>query len=202
MILETFQAELNQIENKGIREFTEYVLQSAPQYFSLVPSSSTKKYHPPQSNQEPGGLHNHLRATVEFGATLCRAFNLEKDMKDAVLAACLLHDVVKYSDYEQGIEIKQRYTTKTHDYDGAMYVYKAAGKYKDETGKDVPLIQTITAAIAWHMGRWTVRKNPAHVVKRFPEDYDTPELIVHLADMCSANKNVHMLNIDSGISVA
>jgi HD superfamily phosphohydrolase YqeK len=200
-MIDFFKQEIDLIENVVIQNFTRYALERAPQYLALVPSSSTKKYHPPQSNEEPGGLLNHLKTTVSFGVMGCRMYNLDKDTKDAVIAACLLHDIVKYSDYEKGIEIKQKYTTKTHDYDGAMFLYKLAGKFKEETGQEVPLIDTILGAVAWHMGRWTVRKNPAHVVKRFPEDYEPHEIIVHFADMCAAHPDFHNLRLESGIAV-
>lgn len=195
-LVERFEAELKQIKHPVIKEFAVYVLGKAPQYLPLVPSSSTAKYHPPQSNVEPGGLLNHMAATVEFGLTFGRAFDLHADEQDAVTAACLLHDMLKYSDFERGVEVKQKYTTKTHDYDSAIFVHKAAKMWKEETGKDVPLLSVITGAIAWHMGRWTIRKNPAHTIKKFPEDYSKAEIVVHLADMAAANKNVHMLNVD------
>ena len=198
-IIGLIEAELKQIKNVTIQEFVAFTMQKAPAYLALVPSSSTAKYHPPQSNKEPGGLINHLRGTVVFGLRFSRAWGLSDDEQDAVVAACLMHDILKYSNFEKGVEIKQRYTTKTHDYDSALFVHKAALEFKAKTGEDVPLLSAITGAIAWHMGQWTKRANPQHAVKKFPEDYTPVELIVHLADMASSEPSVHILTLDESL---
>lgn len=53
--MQRLQPELDQIRDEQIMTFTRYVLEKAPTYFWTVPSSSSGKYHPPQSNGE-GGL--------------------------------------------------------------------------------------------------------------------------------------------------
>lgn len=195
-IIELVEAELKQIKNPLIQDFVAYTLMKAPAYLTQVASSSTGKYHPPQSRLQPLGLINHMRSTVAFGVRIGRAYGFENDDMDAVIAACLLHDILKYSDYEKGVEVQQKHTTKFHDRDGALFVYKAAQEFKEEKGEEVPMLAVITGSIAQHMGRWTVRKNPAHAVKKFPEEYTPYEIIVHLADMCSSLPEVHMLNIE------
>lgn len=200
-IIDLIEAELKQIKNVTIQEFVAFTMKKAPAYLTQVPSSSTSKYHPEQSNREPGGLINHLRSTVVFGLRLGRAFSLSDDEQDAVVAACLMHDILKYSNFEKGVEIKQRHTTKTHDYDSALFVHKAALEFKAQTGEEVPMLSTITGAIAWHMGQWTKRANPAHAVKKFPEDYTWPEIIVHLADMASSDPSVHITTLDGSALV-
>ena len=194
-IIELVEAELKQIKNPLIQDFVAYTLMKAPAYLTQVASSSTGKYHPPQSRLEPYGLLNHLRSTVSFGMTIGRAYGLENDDMDVVIAACLLHDILKYSDYETGVDVKQRHTGKHHDWSSALFVHKAALEFTAEKGEEVPMLSAITGGIAHHMGRWTTRKSPTNRIKKFPEEYTTYEIVVHLADMCSANPNVHMLNI-------
>jgi len=202
-IIELVEAELKQIKNPLIQDFVAYTLMKAPAYLTQVASSSTSKYHPAQSNLEPYGLINHLRSTVSFGMRFGRAYGFEKDDMDAVIAACLLHDILKYSDYEKGVEVKQKFTGKFHDWDSALFVHKAAQEFKEEKGEEVPMLSAITGAIAHHMGIWTARRSPANRIKKFPDEYTPYEIVVHLADMASSNPDVHMLNIEPAeISVA
>lgn len=183
-MIDLFEQELAMIKNQEIKDFTCLVLEKAPPYFWEVPSSSTGKYHPPQSNG-PGGLVRHTRAVAFLGDALCNIYDIVGDERDAVIAACLLHDVVKY-----GME-KSKWTTKTHDYDGALYIHMLA----KQTGKDVPMLSTITGAVAWHMGRWTERKN-GHPLKKFPEDFSRAEELVHVADCLSSRKQMHLLHLE------
>lgn len=171
-------AELKQIEDAGIRDFTEQVLSVAPMYFWVVPSSSTGKYHCAQSNGT-GGLVRHTRAVVYFAGILCRAYALEGRDKDIIVSACILHDVVKY-----GLTM-QKFTTKIHDKDGANFILNTG---KQSVLIDKHTVNDIAQAVGHHMGRWTTHER----AKKFPEDYTTRELIVHLADMCSAGKEVNL----------
>ena len=197
--VELLEAELALIVNPTLREFATFTLERAPAYFTEVASSSTGKYHPEQSNRVPGGLINHTRATVVFALRLCRAYDVAGDEQDAVVVACLLHDLLKYSDVTKGAEVKQKHTTKTHDYDCALFVHKRAGDFTAATGKDVPQLSSVLGAIAWHMGRWTIRANPTHSLKKFPEEYTTHEIIVHLADMCSSEPAVSLPILDASL---
>lgn len=176
--------EVSLIQDEGIRSFTQYVLDRAPNYFWTVPSSSTGKYHPRQSNGI-GGLIRHVRSMVYFAGILCRAYSVEGKEKDIVISACILHDLLKYGDP------MQKHTTKTHDKEGADYVFKLGVSYCTEVEQPVVTKQTvldICKAIAYHMGQWTSDNRK----KMFPEEYTRTELIVHLADMVSAGNQVNL----------
>lgn len=175
---ETFEQELNQIQDKTIRDFTIHVLEKAPPYFWVVPSSSTGKYHSRQSNGE-GGLVRHTKGVVYFAGIFCRAYNIEGKYKDRIIAACLFHDVCKY-----GITM-QKYTTKTHDKEASVFVYKLGETF---TGLDKTDLVEICNICLHHMGQWGVHER----VKKFPEAYTTAELILHLSDMASAGKEVSL----------
>jgi Predicted HD superfamily hydrolase len=181
--MQRLQLELNQIVDRRIREFTEYVLQNAPDYFWSVPSSSSGKYHPEQSNGE-GGLVRHTKAVIYFAVKLCDVFSITGIMKDWILSACILHDIVKYG------EVKQSHTTKNHDYEGALFVKK----HGEAFGLDAEALTAITSCVAWHMGRWTDMTGRT-VSKTFPEGYNTAQMITHLADVISAQKNVSLSHI-------
>jgi putative nucleotidyltransferase with HDIG domain len=183
--MQRLQQELNQIADNKIRDFTQHVLKSAPEYFWTVPSSSSGKYHPEQSNGE-GGLVRHTRAVVYFAVKLCDVYSVIGTEKDCIISACILHDIVKYG------EVKLPHTTKNHDYEGAMFVKKLGEAY--DLDREALLI--IVGCVAWHMGRWTdmTGRNRA---QKFPEDYTKPQMITHLADVISAQKNVALSHISA-----
>ena len=182
--IELLADELAMIRSTDIREFTEMVLSKVPEYFWRVPSSSTGKYHPPQSNG-PGGLVRHTQAVVYFADKLCDVFQVIGKERDATLAGCILHDILKYGDP------KEMHTTKTHDFDSAVFVQSLI-----DSGDPQPWHNTLLGVIAWHMGRWTVYQKGRKRRKIFPEDYTKPELIGHLADVISARKNVSLSHIE------
>ncbi len=188
--MQRLRPELDLIVDSKIREFTEHVLKQAPEYFWTVPSSSSGKYHPEQSNGE-GGLVRHTRAAVYFAVKLCDVFNATGIMKDCIISACILHDIVKYG------EVKQTYTTKNHDHEGALFVKR----HGEEFELDAEVLKTITSSIAWHMGRWTDMTGRT-VAKVFPGGYDTAQMITHLADVISAQKNVSLNHIGNPLHLA
>lgn len=174
---EVYGAELDLIQDVGIRNFTEHALGKIPLYHYTIGASSTGKYHPRQSAGE-SGLTRHVRAVVYFSTAFCRSFGLEGKDKDIVISACLLHDSCKL-----GLQM-QKYTHKQHD--------KIAADFLLTLGKDYGLpyedLIRICTAIAFHAGPWT--EHPKK--KRFPEDYSKIEMVVHLSDMASAQKEVNL----------
>jgi HD superfamily phosphodiesterase len=120
---------------------------------------------------------------VYFTYTLCRAYNIEGIEKDKIIAAAIFHDIVKYA------QPMQKHTTKTHDADGANFVYSLGKLYESEGNTiDQATVKSICKTMSHHMGRWQVGDK----AKRFPEEFTTPEIILHLSDMCSASKEVNL----------
>ena len=199
---EQLRAEIDLIKDKGIREFVETVLDLAPPYFWERASSSTSKYHPAQSNIEPGGLINHTRSCVHFAQVFIRAYTqepyilrnrpkdnrlLSKKQADYITAACIAHDITKYGLEPDG----QRYTTKDHDKTSASFVRMVYETTAPNISKEDML--AICYPIMYHMGgNWSHKSVPYKSMV----DYTITELIVHLADMASASKDVHLLTLD------
>lgn len=191
-MIEQLRDEINLIQTQEIKEFAEEALRLAPKYFWEKPSSSTGKYHPKQSLGF-GGLVNHIRSCVYFAQVFIRAYTQEpyilrnspkddrmltKRQADHIIAAVLLHDVLKY-----GID-EQKHTTKNHDKDGATFVRTVAAHV--ELPKEDML--AIAYPVLYHMGQWSHKSVPYKSIV----DYTIPEMIVHLADMTSAAKDVHL----------
>lgn len=176
---EYFATELDLIKNESIKEFTAKMLEVAPPYFEEVPSSSTGKYHPEQSLGH-GGLLRHTQAVTYLGNELCRSEDITGDERDAIIASCLLHDIVKY-----GL-LKGKHTTQDHDYIGAYFINAQAKKMNLE---DTPMFKEILGGVAWHMGIWSKRFNGQYI-KKYPEEFSRVERIVHLADYISSRKEL------------
>lgn len=186
--IEQFRSELQLIEDKSIRDFTEYALSKAPAYFWINPSSSSGKYHPPQSNGQ-GGLVRHTKAVVYFANKLCEVYSSVGQERDCIIAACILHDIVKYG---TGLP----HTTKTHDAEGATFVRQHARDFVF----DPVLAENIACGVEWHMGKWTKRSDGKTRV--FPERYLAIEKIVHLADVISAQNQVELIFLRDGSAPA
>lgn len=183
---------INRMTNPDIEEFVCFVFDKAPAYFWLVPSSSTGKYHPPQSNGQ-SGLVRHTAMVCTIAETLARIYSLEDEERDILIAGCLLHDIVKY-----GFDM-QNHTTKNHDDEGARWVWKLAqafpepsSTYKFESFADkeewLDNARQICGCIAWHFGQWTQEERR----KKFPAEYAKLEELCHVADCVAANKELAM----------
>lgn len=179
LVDENFAQELSLIVNDSIRKFTFKMLEMSPSYFWTKPSSSTGKYHPEQC-QGIGGLVRHTKSVVYLANELCNTENLEGDERDAVLSACLLHDLCKYG-LPEG-----KHTTPNHDYVGAFFLKAQATKLGlDET----PMLKEILGGVAWHYGIWSKRFN-GQAVKSYPADYTRVERLVHTADFVASRKEL------------
>ncbi len=183
-----FENELREIQNEAIKALAIETLKDAPPYFSEVASSSSGKYHPPQS-QGIGGLIRHTRASFYFANKLTEVFCLEPIERDAALCAILLHDVCKYG-FPGG-----KHTVSDHDRVGAMFVKNVADR---KQLKATPLFNEIILSIAFHYGRWTKRDDPS-MIRKFPEDYSKIMQVVHIADVISAQKEVHLYFLEENL---
>jgi hypothetical protein len=184
-----FGTELDRIKNPNLQAFAQFCLDKAPLYFWLVPSSSTGKYHPPQSNGR-GGLVRHVKAMLVFCETFIRMNSLTGDDADCARVACLTHDIVKYGPNDTPLP----HTTKDHDRQGALFVHQLGQLFNAERAEDkrVPdaTLRLICGGIAWHAGQWA-SKQP-NSPKRYPTDFTLLEQTVHQADMAAATPDVCM----------
>ena len=89
----TFQKELMWIKNKDIRIFAVNMLGRLPDYFFVVPASSTGKYHPEYSLGE-GGLVKHTKSAVLIAKTLLDLEQYQneynEEQRDIILLAYFL----------------------------------------------------------------------------------------------------------------
>lgn len=165
MRAEHFERELNLIVDEELRMAVKsYLNERVPDYFWLIGASSSGKFHPVFS-QGQGGLVRHVKSVVMFAEELLRMNTyayMKDDYKDFVIAACIIHDCVKY-----GIEEYDKTQYKNHAPNGA----KAFAEWCDEIGFNVH--PYLLDAVRTHMGQWSA-----------PEDkpFTNIDRCVHMAD--------------------
>ncbi len=82
---------IDRIKDKSKKEFVRLALLESPDYFWVMPSSTTGKYHPPDEFCIHG-LLIHIRKVCLFLVQLNKIFSFELD---DMLVAGLLHDTLK-----------------------------------------------------------------------------------------------------------
>lgn len=144
-----FTSELNTIINLNIRKFCVEMLDDAPDYFFVIPASSTGKFHPKFAQNEQG-LIRHTKALVGIANDLLalEQYNFDSDTKDMIRVAGILHDAKKLGDNGS------QWTVFDHPIIAADWVRNS----KSETvSQDVK--NEIASMIASHMGSWNTSKH-------------------------------------------
>jgi len=92
--VKVFDLEISLIKNDQIKEFAIRATELLPDYFFIIPASTSKKYHPNFASGD-GGLVRHTQAAVRLAYEMFRMeiFNyFTSNEKDLILASLLLHD--------------------------------------------------------------------------------------------------------------
>jgi hypothetical protein len=158
------------IESLAIRSKVEEFLTTKVQaYFTVVPASSSGRYHPKYCLGDGGLLRHTIAATkilnhmlaLEFAQKIFTALQ-----RDKMRAAIILHDTFKQGD---GVSGK---TVKNHELIAADEFNKFLGVPQSHIGQ---LMKT-------HMGQWGAQhpKNAA-------------EYFVHLADYLASRKDIEVI---------
>lgn len=181
-----FQYELAQIKNPKIREFTEKLIESLPDYFFNVAASSTGKYHSPVCLGD-GGLVRHTKMNVYFAIDL---MNLEMmkytdDEKDIVIASLLLHDGLKHG--EQG----GKYSVAEHPLVMANYI---RNNNEFNSILDTETLNKILECIETHMGEF----NTDYKTKKeiLPKPHTKLQNFVHMCDILGSRRYIKDFDFD------
>ena len=105
-VIANFHNELEMIKDSKINRFTKEVLDKyAPEYFWIMPSNESGKYHMPDEGVQ-GGLIIHVKRVVKMANHIMKGIGWMGHLKDVVnpekqydydvvISACLLHDILK-----------------------------------------------------------------------------------------------------------
>lgn len=185
-VYKVFAKELQIIKNEEIRDFVVWVFGTmAPDYFWTVPASTSGKYHP-EISKGKGGLVRHTKLAVWWGVELMKTDDYSPGTRDAVIAALLLHDLMKNGEsltswgnptLPNAVAMHGRYLADA---------IEAALSPPPANTWDSGWVLAILTGIRYHMGQWTGGAEELGWAVRW-KGCVVSEL-VHLADYCASRK--------------
>ena len=163
-----FEKELALIKDVELRNIVkDYMEDFVPNYFYEIGASASGKFHPAFS-QGCGGLVRHTKAVVMFAEELLRMSSyayMREEYKDYVIAACIVHDTIKYGsddvmDKSQYADHAKNASLLFADFATTIWGYEPS--------------EFLLNAIASHMGQWSTEKED--------RPFTSVDRCVHMAD--------------------
>ena len=178
--IKLFERELSLIVSEDLRMAVKsYLIDRVPDHFWTDGASSSGKYHP-KFAQGVGGLVRHTKAVVMFAEELLRMSSyayMSEEYKDYVIAACIVHDTMKY-----GLGEFDKSEYKNHARNAAI----AFRDYCAVTGFDEPHFLLLNA-IRSHMGQWSTEKED--------RPFTNVDRCVHMADYMASRSFIDIPSI-------
>ena len=178
--IKLFEREINLIVDEDLRMAVKsYMEEAVPDYFWTDGASSSGKYHP-QFAQGEGGLVRHTKAVVMFAEELLRMSSyayMKEEYKDYVIAACIVHDTMKY-----GIDKFDKAEYKNHAANAAYYF----GEWCFANYGFV-CSEFLLNAIRSHMGQWSTDKED--------RPFTNIDRCVHMADYMASRSFIDIPSI-------
>ena len=140
--LEYFLEEIELISNNELRQLARELIEGLPDYFFVIPASSSGKYHPKYALGE-GGLVRHTKAAIKIAKSL---LSLEQHLNLSVLSDYIIIALLIHDGFKQGLEQSNKTVTE-HPWLASNYVRSA--NYKNKQDLDL-----ISQLIESHMGEW------------------------------------------------
>ena len=173
-----FKKEYSYIKKQKYVDNLKIMVELLPDYFFLVPASSTGKYHP-EFSLGNGGLLRHSKFAAKLAyemyndESITGVFN--QDEKDLMIFALLIHDGLK-----SGL-IKEEYTRFDHPILMANYIRDN----KDKLTLTDNEIEFIATCIETHMGPWITDYKGNEILKKPVNKY---QKFVHMCDFLASRK--------------
>ena len=175
-----FNREINLIQNEDLAYVVRgYITSEVPAYFWTDGASSSGKYHPKMS-QGVGGLVRHTKAVVKFAEELLQMVpyvDMKQEYKDYVIAACIVHDTVKYG----SSNTPNRAEYKNHARNAAKAFHSLCLDY------DYPVSDLLLNAVRSHMGQWSTPREDA--------PFTQIDQCVHMADYIASRSFIDIPSI-------
>jgi HD superfamily phosphohydrolase YqeK len=179
--IKLFEREIDLIVNEDLRMAVKsYLEEATPDYFWTDGASASGKFHP-KFSQGVGGLVRHTKAVVMFAEELLRMSSyayMKEEYKDYVIAACLVHDTIKYGEEEFD---KSEY--KNH-------ARNAADAFAFWCENNTPIGEPhflLLNAIRSHMGQWSTDKED--------RPFTSVDRCVHMADYIASRNFIDIPSI-------
>lgn len=162
---EVFSEELALIRDPDLKEFVLKVFDAfGTDTFFTRPASKTSKYHPRISCVDPGGLVLHTRLAVWWAKEWLRALDTNDGThqgptpnNDPVIAACILHDLMKEGDpllaSQRSGKTGHKIITASHGHDLARRIIQ--DMFGGDASQMSAMEKLTVYGVAAHMGIWT-----------------------------------------------
>ena len=177
--IKIFERELNLIVNEDLRMAVKsYMEERVPDHFWEDGASSSGKFHP-KFAQGKGGLVRHTKAVVLFAEELLRMSSyayMREEYKDYVIAACILHDTMKYG---LGEYDKSEYKNHAKNASIAFEAWCREDGYRPHF--------LLLNAIESHMGQWST--------EREDRPFTSVDRCVHMADYMASRSFIDIPSI-------
>jgi len=173
MNINLFNDELLLITDLRLREQTVNALKKLPDYFWVIPSSSTGKYHPSYALGD-GGLVRHSKAAARIAVELSKVYDFEisEEELNYAISALIVHD-----GFKNGTEGK--YTVASHPV--------ICGQMLESI-----LPEVVVNLVKSHMGQWNREWNTGNIAESQGEPVPVPKTklqrFVHLCDYIASRK--------------
>lgn len=179
---ELFEKEVGYIKNPRYKENINILIDLLPDYFFVIPASSTGKYHPNYALGD-GGLVRHVKAAVRIAYELLEnpitGGKFTTDEKDLIIMALIMHDGLK-----SGL-VKNKYTQADHP----LLVSNYIKDNKDKLTLTENEILALTNMIESHMGIWNKDYNGNEIL---PIPVNKYQKFVHMCDFLASKKFIEM----------
>lgn len=177
--IKLFERELNLIVDEDLRMVVKsYMMERVPDHFWTDGASASGKFHPKFAQGE-GGLVRHTKAVVMFAEELLRMSSyayMREEYKDYVIAACIIHDTMKYG---LGEFDKSEYKNHARN---AAYAFKMFARECDYEPHYLLL-----NAVESHMGQWST--------EREDRPFTSVDRCVHMADYMASRSFIDIPSI-------
>lgn len=143
-----FDKEISYIKDEGKREDIKTLINLLPDYFFLIPASSSGKYYPKFASTN-NGLVKHTKVAVRIAYDLFETVNNFSDNdKDLIIMALIMHDGLK-----KGLA-EEEYTRHDHPLLVSKLIMENASKLR----MDIDDVRKMCMMIESHMGKWNKNK--------------------------------------------
>ena len=180
-----FMKEIEKIHDDKLLKAVEKMVNTIPEYFWVIPASSSGKYHP-KCDLGVGGLVRHSLMVCTIAVDLLKAEIFVKDTEyneDIIRIATLFHDSYK-SGIPEANGSHSEYTVFEHPLIAADKIWS----YLFSQGIDAIYINSICDAIKSHMGKWNTSKKYSEAVLPVPKT--DMEKLIHTADYIASRKYI------------
>lgn len=174
-----FLKEISYIKDDSKKKDLEFLINLLPDYFFLIPASSTGKYHPKFASTK-NGLVKHTKVAVRIAYDLFETVNNFTDNdKDLIIMALVLHDGLK-----KGI-CEEEYTR----FDHPLLISELIMKNAKSLNMSIDEVRKLCMMIESHMGKWNTSK---YSKVELPIPRDEYQRFVHRCDYLASRSYLNV----------